>query len=102
MTVLKRSAHAVLAEFEAFERFKTMNGGANSTSWSRDRQGDLCSKLTYELGSKTLGQLQAYALLTSSPREREDVCLKLITQALIEIGDRDRPQTQPPEGSAIF
>jgi hypothetical protein len=97
-----RSAHTVLADFEAFERFKTMNSGTSSTPCSRDREDDLRNLLTYELGADALAQLQTYALLTSPAQVPEDECVKLITQALIEMGDRDVPQTLPPDGSPVI
>jgi hypothetical protein len=93
-----RCAHTVLADFEAFERFKAMNNGTRSTPWSCDREGDLRTALTYELGADALAQLQAYALLTFPAPVPEDVCIKLITRALVAMGDRDVPRTSPPDG----
>jgi hypothetical protein len=93
-----RCAHTVLAGFEAFERFRAMNSSICSTSWSRDRENDLHSTLTHELGADAFGQLQAYALLTSPAPLPEDMCIKLITRALVAMGNRDAPRTPPPDG----
>jgi hypothetical protein len=91
-----------LAKFEALQRFKTLNRGTSSTLWSRDRETDLLETLTYEIGGARLAQLRTYALLTSSAQEREKECLKLIIEALMEIGNRDRPVTLPAGGEPIW
>lgn len=92
-----RSAYTVLAHFAAFERFKTMNSGARRTPWSCDQENDLRAALTYEIGADALAQLQAYALLTFPALVPEDVCIKLIAQALVATGDRDVPRTSPED-----
>ncbi|RYG30492.1 hypothetical protein EON81_24815 [bacterium] len=98
MVTKERSAYTVLADFEAFERFKAMNSGARSTPWSRDREDDLRTMLRYELGADALAQLEAYALLNFPAHVPEDVGIDLITRALMKMGDRDVPRTPPPDG----
>jgi hypothetical protein len=95
---MKRSAYTVLADFQAFERFKVMNSGARPTQWSRDREDELGTLLRYELGADAVAQLQAYALLPFPAQVPEDVCLDIINRALAMMGDRDVPRTFPADG----
>ncbi|MCS0585556.1 hypothetical protein NX784_28655 [Massilia pinisoli] len=93
-----RDPYAVFADFGAFQRFKQMNNGARSTSWSRGREIELGAALRYELGSDAVAQLEAWKLI--SPKQSpEDECIAIIKRALIEMGDRDVPQTLPADGS---
>lgn len=92
-----RSAHTVLADFEAFERFKKMNSSARSTTWSRDREDELGAMLRHELGLDAVAQLRAWALI-SPDRLPEDRCIELINHALKRMGDRDLPRTLPANG----
>lgn len=93
-----RNPYAVFADFEALQRFKQMNNGGRSTSWSRGREDELGALLRYELGSDAVGQLEAWALISPGPLP-EDVCIAIIKRALIKMGDRDVPQNLPADGS---
>lgn len=97
-----RSAYAVLADFQAFERFKVMNSRPRATAWSRGREDELRSILTSELSAAVVAKLEMLAFLTRPAQFPEGESVKTITQALIEMGDRDVPQTQPPDGWPVI
>lgn len=92
-----RNAYAVLADFQAFKRFKVMNSGSRSTPWSHGREDELRSILTNELGAVAMRKLEMLTLLFSRAPFLEEESLTTITEARREMGDRDVPQTRPPD-----
>lgn len=95
-------AQAVLAKFQALQRFKTLNSGSSSSPWSRHREMDLHEVLSYEIGAMKVNELRACALLAASREQLENECLKLIIEALEEVGNRDQPRTLPPNGEPCW
>ena len=81
IVVSKRTPLAVLADFQAFERFRVMNQNRNATVWSRSRENKLRSKLTDELGD-VFKILQMIYLLVTRHEDRESPSLTAITAAL--------------------
>lgn len=93
----KRSARAVLADFQAFQRFEEMNSKPDPTAWSRLRENDLKSRLTDELG-EVFAQLRFLSLILMPQQARESSGLAKITDALKKRVNRDRPSTRPSDG----
>ena len=79
--VSKRTPLAVLADFQAFERFRVMNQDRNATVWSRSREDKLRSKLRDELGDVFMN-LQMIYLIVTRHEDRESPSLAAITAAL--------------------
>ena len=94
--VPKRNPLAVLADFQAFQRFTEMNTSQGATEWSRNHEYRLRSKLTDELG-EVFKQLQLISLILPRHEDRESPSLAILTAALKKSSVRDRPSSMPAD-----
>lgn len=67
-----RQRLAIVADFQALERFQNMNSSSNRNAWSRERQSALEAKLRTELGEK-YKILQAYQLMSFQPLDEATI-----------------------------
>jgi hypothetical protein len=64
----------LVADYQAFERFRDMNASAKATDWSREREAFLRKKLTNELGD-LFEQLECWGELNNDRKIPEDFLL---------------------------
>jgi hypothetical protein len=67
-----RERLAIVANFQALERFQNMNSSNNGNAWSRGRQSALEAKLSTELGDK-YKILQSYQLISFQPLDEATI-----------------------------